>query len=62
MKIFDFDVHDKRKPRKLVIKGSYEFRDDTSPAETWNDDDVQLLQGRVSVASDQEHTLALLTL
>jgi len=59
LNIFDFDVYDKRKPRKLAMNGSYEFRDDTSPAETWDDHDVreklmQLLQGLVSVASDQE--------
>jgi hypothetical protein len=59
VQIFDFDVYDKRKPRKLAMNGSYEYRDDTSPAETWDDDDVreklmQLLQGLVSVASDQD--------
>jgi hypothetical protein len=41
------------------MNGSYDFRDDTSPSETWDDEDVrkklmQLLQGLVSVASDQE--------
>ena len=59
LQIFNFDLYDKNSSHKFDTNESFEYSDDTSPAENWNDDDVRdnllrLLQGLLAVAAHQE--------